>query len=139
MVIDIFGLARQPRCFLSRSPGKNGQKMPLVQESRQAQVDARTAVFAPKVRRFLLLSLAVLFGIATVLYTVLWIHYIQSATPDAFLGIDAEYVGDALVITRVDPNSPAEQAGLHARDRIVAVNGRALSSTRPEIRLPRVC
>ena len=131
MVIDIFGLARQPRCFLSRSPGKNGQKMPLVQESRQAQVDARTAVFAPKVRRFLLLSLAVLFGIATVLYTVLWIHYIQSATPDAFLGIDAEYVGDALVITRVDPNSPAEQAGLHARDRIVAVNGRALSTQNP--------
>src|SRR5947209_818417 len=61
MVIDIFGLARQPRCFLSRSPGKNGQKMPLVQESRQAQVEARTAAIAPKVRRFLLLSLAALF------------------------------------------------------------------------------
>src|SRR5712692_7038089 len=52
---------------------------------------------------------------------------IQDLTPDLAQGMNTAHTTGA-VIARVDPGSPAERAGLHTGDLVVAVNGVAVTS-----------
>lgn len=65
-----------------------------------------------------LFALAVAFAAATILYTVLWI-FSNRWLSNVDLGFRSS---PALVVTTVEPNSPAEQAGLRPGDRILALD-----------------
>ncbi|MBQ2890929.1 MAG: S41 family peptidase [Clostridia bacterium] len=43
------------------------------------------------------------------------------------IGVSVTQIGDALIISQVLPNTPAERAGLKSGDRIISANGTALS------------
>jgi sigma-B regulation protein RsbU (phosphoserine phosphatase) len=80
-------------------------------------------------RKALLPTLAVLFGGATFLYCLLWI-YNNNWEPSVELGYDAEYVPKehCQVVTKVEPDSPAEEAGLRPGDKIRNIAGEDLKS-----------
>ena len=78
--------------------------------------------------------LAVLFVAATIFYTGISIYYYSHPlTSAAFLGVDygLDVETPGIVITRVLPGSPAEKAGLRAKDVVAAVNGRLLDTPNP--------
>src|SRR5579872_1470753 len=77
----------------------------------------------------LLGMLAVLFGAAAILYSGLWIYSATRGIP-VELGFDNKYLPTerAELVQSVQPGSPAEHAGLHAGDRIIAINGSALQA-----------
>lgn len=52
---------------------------------------------------------------------------IQDLTPDLAQSMNTKHTTGAL-IARVDPGSPAERAGLHAGDLVIAVNGVPVTS-----------
>jgi phosphoserine phosphatase RsbU/P len=91
---------------------------------------AQSALATPATRshkyRPVLLALAVLFAAATILYSAAWMYYIRQGTVE--LGIDTLPTHTGIEITDVYRNSPAERSGLRAHDRIVAINGRVLTS-----------
>jgi phosphoserine phosphatase RsbU/P len=69
------------------------------------------------------------FAAASILYGAAWMYHARQE-PVAFLGVslDRSLPGR---LTTVAEGSPAEKAGLHAGDRIVAVNGRRLVDATP--------
>src|SRR5579884_4016669 len=75
----------------------------------------------------LLGMLAVLFGAAAILYSGLWLYSATRGIP-VELGFDNKYLPteSAELVQSVQPGSPAENAGLRAGDRIVAINGAPL-------------
>lgn len=77
--------------------------------------------------RPVLLTAAILLGIATVVYSAAWMYYVRRA-PQVEIGIDESYSSAGTEIDNVRPNSPAESAGLKAKDRIVAINGSSADS-----------
>ena len=79
--------------------------------------------------RPVLLTLAVLFAAATILYSAIWMYAIRWET-DVRLGINDQYstTTRSARITAVGEGGPAEQAGLLVDDQIVAVNGRSLET-----------
>ncbi|MFZ0912309.1 MAG: hypothetical protein WAN09_03370, partial [Candidatus Korobacteraceae bacterium] len=64
-----------------------------------------------------LLALAVLFAAATILYSAAWMYYIRRE-PTVEIGIDTNYLDQAIEVTNVYHDSPAEKAGLKPHDRI---------------------
>ena len=85
-------------------------------------------------RRLPLTVLAVLFVAATVFYTGISIYYYSHPLASAaFLGVDYELDVETpgIVVTRVQPGSPAEKAGLRPKDVVAAVNGRVLDTPNP--------
>ena len=84
----------------------------------------------------LLYGLAVAFAFAALLYAVLWTLYGSRGNP-VELGFDDKYLASehADLVQKVQPNSPAERAGLKAGDRIIAVEGLPLTGqdTMPKI------
>ena len=76
---------------------------------------------------------AIVFAAATVLYSAAWMYYVRHAPPQAAVELGfqndhrPELGGDLL--TSIVPGSPAESAGLHPNDLIVAVNGKTLAHT----------
>ena len=74
----------------------------------------------------LLLTLAILFATATVVYSVVWMYYTRE-TITVEIGIDTNPLPDALQVRVVWPNSPAEHAGLRAKDDIFAINGQRVA------------
>ena len=76
--------------------------------------------------RALLLVTAIVFAGATILYSGVWMYYIRQGTVE--IGIDTHPTPSGIEITDVYRNSPAQTAGLRAHDRIVAINGIALTS-----------
>jgi sigma-B regulation protein RsbU (phosphoserine phosphatase) len=76
----------------------------------------------------LLLTLAIVFAAAMVLYSVCWIYY--SIHPDApvEIGMDTDSVPAGLRIKSVQPGSPSERAGLRVGDVITAIDGRSIAT-----------
>jgi membrane-associated protease RseP (regulator of RpoE activity) len=72
--------------------------------------------------RPLLFVLALVFAVATILYTTLWMLAKRWAT-EVELGFDNS---PSLVVTDVYKNSPAEKAGLLPGDQILAIDGTRL-------------
>ena len=86
--------------------------------------------------RPLLVGLATLFAAATILYSAIWMYHIRReplSLAGAQLGFDFENRPSipSLLITRVDPGSAAEQAGLRPDDQILSVNGHRLDTLVP--------
>ena len=79
------------------------------------------------------LVLATVLAAASVLYGSIWMYAVRHQAASVELGFDPQYIASAqaLQVLSVSKNSPAEQAGLRANDRIVAVNGRGLVSMAP--------
>src|SRR5579872_4930599 len=83
----------------------------------------------PALRKALLTTLAVVFGGATFLYSVLWIYH-NNWEPSVELGYDTEYVPQehCQYVTRVEADSPAEKAGLRPGDKILNIAGEDLKN-----------
>lgn len=81
-------------------------------------------------QRRILLILAFLFVAATAVYSVAWM--VLSRSTPVHLGANYKWTkeNEAKVLS-VAPGSPAEKAGLRARDLIVSVNGRRLNDPVP--------
>ena len=79
--------------------------------------------------RPLLVTLAVLFATATVLYSAIWMYAVRWDTK-VFLGVEYRHSASTRSsrITNVVEGSAAEQAGLAVDDQVVAVNGRSLGA-----------
>src|SRR5271166_3279950 len=76
----------------------------------------------PKYRP-LLLTLAVMFAVATVVYSVGWMYYQRTVLP-VEIGIDTDPSAGGMIVTRVWNDSPAQRAGVQDKDVITAINGR---------------
>ncbi|MEE8200037.1 MAG: PDZ domain-containing protein, partial [Candidatus Acidoferrales bacterium] len=82
--------------------------------------------------RPLLMVLAVLFAVATILYSAIWMYYVRWESK-AQSGIESPYsrLTRSMRVTRVPEGSAAERAGLRLADEIVAINGRPLDNLNP--------
>ncbi len=77
--------------------------------------------------RPLLLTLAVLFAAATVVYSVAWMYYQRVLIP-VEVGMDTEPSPGGMIVQNVWKNSPAERSGMRPQDVITAINGRSVKS-----------
>jgi hypothetical protein len=100
------------------------------------------AHLSPKLQRFpvapqgpksalhtLLLTAALIFAAATVVYSCVWMYYVR-LHPHVELGMDTTLFSSTEVseITKVEKGSPADEAGLRTNDRIIGVNGKKLDA-----------
>src|SRR5437764_14788978 len=92
--------------------------------------EQRAIRHAATFRRPILLILAGLFVGTTAVYSVAWM--ILSRSTPVHLGANYQWTkeNEARVVS-VAPGSPAEKAGLRARDVIVSLNGRRLKESVP--------
>ncbi len=74
--------------------------------------------------RALLLMLAVVFATATVVYSIAWMYYERKSTLPVEIGIDNLSTPSGMIVTNVWNGSPAQRAGLRAKDIITAIDGR---------------
>jgi phosphoserine phosphatase RsbU/P len=90
----------------------------------------RPTWYSATFQRPILLILAGLFVATTSLYSVAWM--ILSRSTPVHLGANYRWTNENEVeVLSVAPGSPAEKAGLRARDLIVSVNGRRLADPTP--------
>jgi sigma-B regulation protein RsbU (phosphoserine phosphatase) len=94
-----------------------------------------TAIQSPEVSttrkrsyRPLLYAAAVLFAAITVLYSGTWMYYQRTQMPRVEIGFEDSYSAAGVEAREVHSNSPAEKAGLNAKDLIIAINGRKANS-----------
>jgi phosphoserine phosphatase RsbU/P len=85
-----------------------------------AEKPSRTAQVRP-----LLLTLAVVFATATVVYSVAWMYYVRRSSLPVEIGIDNSPTPGGILVTRVWNDSPAERAGLRADDIVTAIDGQS--------------
>ena len=80
-------------------------------------------------RKVLLTTLAGVFGSATFLYSALWI-YNHTWQPGVELGYETDYdqTHHCQYVTKVQPDSPAEKAGLRPGDKILKIAGEKLEN-----------
>jgi len=83
--------------------------------------------------RPILFALAAILAVMAILYSGLWMYYFRHQQPPVEFGFDNLYnqAARTMDVTGVYKGSPAEQAGLRAGDRILAVNGRTLETVAP--------
>ena len=75
--------------------------------------------------RPLLLMLAIIFATATVVYSAAWMYYVRKSTLPVEIGIDNSFTSDGILVGKVSNDSPAQKAGLRAKDLITAIDGRS--------------
>ena len=86
--------------------------------------------------RPLLIAIAILFCACTTLYAGLWMYDVRIDSM-VELGFNKSHdevydqLTRSILVQDVEPGSPAEKAGLKTGDRIVAVNGRELTTSAP--------
>src|ERR1700751_3523060 len=78
--------------------------------------------------RPLLLALAAALAAAMTLYSVGWMYYSQRSELPVEVGMETDPVGPGLKVKNVWQDSPAQHAGLHAGDVIVALDGQGFPS-----------
>ncbi len=86
-----------------------------------------------------LIALATVFAGITFFYAAVWMYYVRHQTPNnpVELGFNFKHqeqydpATHSVAVGDVVPGSPAERAGLRPGDRIVAVNGRQLTTSAP--------
>jgi sigma-B regulation protein RsbU (phosphoserine phosphatase) len=104
----------------------------LAMSSSPSKLSLRSWTALP---RPLLIAFAFLLCILATLYGVAWMYAARSIVVE--LGFNKTRANDysdkthSIFVADVEPGSPAEQAGLRAGDTIVAVNGRALTTSLP--------
>ena len=74
-----------------------------------------------------MLALAILFAVATVVYSAGWMYYSARGGAPVEVGMDTEQVATGLLVKNVYQDSPAQRAGLRLGDIIVALNGRSVA------------
>jgi phosphoserine phosphatase RsbU/P len=77
--------------------------------------------------RSVLFAAAILLAVTAIVYSAAWMYYVR-LVPQVEVGIDESYSAAGVEIEHVHPGSPAEKAGLKAKDRIVAINGSSADS-----------
>ncbi len=93
----------------------------------------------PSLPRPALIALATVFAGVTFFYAAVWMYYARHQTPSdpVELGFNHKHqekydpATHSLAVLDVVPEGPAERAGLRTGDRIVAVNGRLLTTSAP--------
>jgi phosphoserine phosphatase RsbU/P len=95
-----------------------------------AEKPSRTTKIYP-----LLLTLAVVFATATIVYSTAWMYYVRKSNLPVEIGIDNSPSSAGILVTKVWNDSPAQKAGLRANDIITAIDGR---STVPPVSWNRV-
>src|SRR5579862_1182729 len=78
--------------------------------------------------RFLLLSLAIVFAGATVVYSAAWMYYIRQSSLPVEVGMDSRPTSAGMLVTNVWNDSPAQRAGLQRSDVITAIDDRSVSA-----------
>ncbi|HTV64180.1 MAG TPA: SpoIIE family protein phosphatase [Bryocella sp.] len=86
---------------------------------------AETTSGAAKYRP-LLLTLAVVFAVATIVYSAAWMYYVRRSELPVEVGIDTQPSPPGMIVTHVWNGSPAEKAGLEPKDVITAIDGRSV-------------
>jgi len=72
---------------------------------------------------------AIVFAIATISYSAIWMYYIRFEPKAEFqFSFEPDFQDHYLEITSVAPGGPASEAGLQPGDRIMAINGRTVRS-----------
>jgi sigma-B regulation protein RsbU (phosphoserine phosphatase) len=104
---------------------KTTEKAPM----SQAQSSAVSSLGPRSWLRAFLILLAIVFAAATIVYSFAWMYYIRFRTP-VELGLRFQLVAseNSIEVVGVEAGSPAEQAGLRPRDRIIAVNGESVTA-----------
>jgi sigma-B regulation protein RsbU (phosphoserine phosphatase) len=95
--------------------------MSTANQSREVLSPTRGHDYRP-----VLLAVAALFAALAILYSAAWMYYVRRE-PTVEIGIDTNYLDQAIEVTNVYHDSPAEKAGLKPHDRITAINGVPIS------------
>ena len=75
--------------------------------------------------RPLLLTLAIVFAAGTVVYSIAWMYYVRESSLPVEIGVDNSSTPGGILVTKVWNDSPAQKAGLRAKDIITAIDGRS--------------
>ncbi|HXW62886.1 MAG TPA: SpoIIE family protein phosphatase [Candidatus Acidoferrales bacterium] len=83
------------------------------------------------VPRPVLIVLALLFAVSMILYSSLWMYAVRHRGPSVELGFDSQYstTDHCSKVQTVEKGGPAEQAGLQVGDRILALDGKRVTSS----------
>lgn len=83
----------------------------------------------------LLIVLGLLFAVATVTYSFVWMYYVRWDF-DAEIGLDTKTsspITDSIEIINIYPGGPAERAGIKVHDEIIAIDGTSLATADPNL------
>src|ERR1039458_3851747 len=110
---------QNPGCGMDyTNPARSRADMPAaVAQSVLATPAMRSHKYRPA-----LLAAALLLAATAIVYSVAWMYYVRGE-PTVEIGIDTNYLDQAIEVTNVYHDSPAEKAGLKPHDRITAING----------------